>query len=174
MVDYASYFEYGPPITQNGALEMVVKDLDCACFDCKQNTGLTAKYKTHFDTPRSQQMDIWEDEQYMLCPPRILGYILVDKQWTQLQVNLVQKIARDDPEDAWNSRLQLADDHKTKDLLFDLVRSHISSAPGQARDLTDVNLKVDDIIPGKGKGLVILLYGMPLEFLSYLHHLVSY
>lgn len=68
-----------------------------------------------------------------------------------------------------NSRLRLADDDrdrkdKTKDMVFDLVRSHISSLSNEGAEPTDVGLEVDDIIPGKGKGLVIVLYGMPFPF----------
>jgi hypothetical protein len=58
------------------------------------------------------------------------------------------------------SDLQSIGDNSTKAMLLDLVRSHISTS-----NLDDENgngdiLAVDDIIPGKGKGLVILLYGM--------------
>ena len=98
----------------------------------------------------------------MLCPPRVLGYILGEKQWAQLQVTSVKEIPSKDPKDAWNTRLQLADDNKTKDMLFDLVQSHISTAKQKAES-EEIGLEVDDIIPGKGKGLVILLYGMTLS-----------
>lgn len=132
------------------------------CSDCEQNEGLTAKYRTSFDKIEMQNQAVWDDEQYMLCPPRVLGYILRDKQWAQLQVTLVEEIPLQDLGNSWHSRLRLADDDKTKDLLFDLVRSHISSTPKETMDSTDIGLEVDDITPGKGKGLVILLYGTTL------------
>jgi hypothetical protein len=164
MVDYLSYFQYGPSTTRNGALEPSTEDPDCTCSDCQCNESLALKYRTRFDTMETQRKKIWEDEQYMLCPPRVLGYILRDKQWAQLQVSLVTDIPPEDSGNAWESRLQLADDEKTKDLLFDLVASHISSTSRQTEKTMDRSLEVDDIIPGKGKGLVILLYGMVFAF----------
>lgn len=50
-------------------------------------------------------------------------------------------------------------EHTTKEFLLDLVSSHTSTTVSKKDpDQTDA-LEVDDIIPGKGKGLVILLYG---------------
>ncbi|KAF5629995.1 AAA family [Fusarium tjaetaba] len=66
-------------------------------------------------------------------------------------------------------RLKLADDEApktrkgnggTKKLLLDLVTSH-TSAKTQRDDEDEQGLDVDDIIPDKGKGLIILLYGPP-------------
>ncbi|KAK5988087.1 hypothetical protein PT974_12226 [Cladobotryum mycophilum] len=75
-----------------------------------------------------------------------------DKQWAQLQVDFIKEIPHSDPNNAWSNRLQLAD-RGTKDMLFDLVPERM-------------DLEVDDIILGKGKGLVILLY----VFLRVLEH----
>ncbi|PKY01736.1 P-loop containing nucleoside triphosphate hydrolase protein, partial [Aspergillus campestris IBT 28561] len=158
MVDYLSYFQYGPPTANNGVLEPSEMNPDCACSNCQDNEGLAMRYRARFDTDRAQKN--WEDEQYLLCPPRVLGYILKEKQWAQLQVNLIQDIPdKGDPDDAWNSRLRLADGDRTKNMLLDLVSSHISSS--KTGEASERGLEVDDIIPGKGKGLVILLYGPP-------------
>ncbi|KAL7789035.1 P-loop containing nucleoside triphosphate hydrolase protein [Trichoderma ceciliae] len=160
MVDYLSYFQYGPTTARNGVLEPSTGDMECMCSDCQENKGLAAKYRARFDTLGAQKKS-WEDEQYILCPPRVLGYVLKDKQWAELQISFVREIPSNDSENAWKTRLQLADGDKTKDLLLDLVRSHVSSATGQTAESRDMALEVDDIIPGKGKGLVILLYGPP-------------
>ncbi|KAK3329966.1 hypothetical protein B0H66DRAFT_508811 [Apodospora peruviana] len=176
MVDYESYFQYGHADGRNGVLKSSGAGLGCTCNDCTENIGLATRYRTHFDKPKFADAKEWDDEQYMLCAPRVLGYILDEKEWAQLQVSLLVKLPPEgDNMDAWNSRLKLADDigpngrkkgkkaesSSTKDLLFDLVRSHVSSAadgPGKSKE---DDLEVDDIIPGKGKGLVILLYGPP-------------
>lgn len=158
MVDHLSYFQYGPPIGRNGDLEPSSGSADCVCADCQQNEGLAIKYRTRFDKTEVQGNEIWEDEQYMLCPPRVLGYVLEEKLWAQLQTTLVKDIPFDSKQDAWHNRLHLDDDGEKKELLFNLVRSHISETT-QAKRTRDA-LEVDDIIPGKGKGLVILLYGM--------------
>jgi hypothetical protein len=146
------------------------------CTDCQQNEGLARKYRTSFDKVEMRKTTAyWDDEQYMLCPPRVLGYVLRDKQWAQLQVTCVRTIPLEDDKNAWHDRLRLADDStgsfkskdpSTKQLLFDLVRSHISAVPNNTADSQvseDRLLEVDDIVPGKGKGLVILLYGKAIS-----------
>ncbi|KAK7981177.1 hypothetical protein PG989_013634 [Apiospora arundinis] len=156
MVDYASYFQYGPDRGRNGALSPGDSNLNCVCSDCMANEGLMTRYRIRFDK-RAEEKE-WADEQYALCPPRVLGYILRDKQWAQLQVDKVQSISHDETSDAWNSRLKLAN-KDTKLMLFDLVRSHNAKNRDGKDEIEE--LEVDDIVPGKGKGLVILLYGPP-------------
>ncbi|KAI1176378.1 P-loop containing nucleoside triphosphate hydrolase protein [Nemania sp. FL0916] len=156
MVDYFSFYQYGPDDGRNGALRRNMGYHDCECSDCQSNEGLAQRYRARFDrVPRDQD---WEDEQYLLCPPRVLGYVLAEKQWAQLQVTNLKAIPHGYDQEAWKSRLKLADE-ETKDLLFDLVRCHVSS---EAQSINNKKLlAVDDIVPGKGKGLVILLYGPP-------------
>lgn len=156
MVDYASYFQYGPGLNdvQNGSLWINVTTTNCSCADCQENEGLTRRYRTAFDSVGNQNRKVWEDEQYMLCPPRVLGYIFREKQWAQLQVDLLHDIPLETNDSAWSSRLQLSDD-KIKPLLHGLVRSHVSNSKKSSTS----PLQVDDIVPQKGKGLVILLYG---------------
>lgn len=164
MVDYSSYFQFGPTTAPNGTLNPSQHNTNCSCTDCRINEALAEKYRIRFDTKEAQAKTTWEDDQYMLCPPRVLGYVLGHKHWAQLQVNLVRSIPPDDPNSAWHSRLHLSDDNK-KTLLHDLVRSHISSTSPEEKKQRDKALEVDDIIPGKGKGLVILLYGMNITCL---------
>lgn len=159
MVDYSSYFQFGPTTAPNGMLDRSRRTSNCSCTDCRTNDALAEKYRDRFDTTEAQEKIVWESDQYMLCPPRVLGYVLGQKHWAQLQVDLVQNIPPDDPNSAWHSRLHLADENK-KSLLHGLVRSHISSASPKESSQRSGTLEVDDIIPGKGKGLVILLYGM--------------
>ncbi|KAF4462794.1 AAA family ATPase [Fusarium albosuccineum] len=168
MVDYESYFQYGAVGVRNGPLK-AASGADCLCSDCHQNAALGKRYRRHFDETKFVRMKDWEEEQYLICPPRVLGYILKDKQWAQLQVSLLFPIVQHDS-NALLSRLKLADDgaglrtqkgdNSTKTLLLDLVRSHTSTTT--YKDAEDKeSLDVDDIIPGKGKGLIILLYGPP-------------
>jgi hypothetical protein len=169
MVDYESYFEYGGANVRNGSL-IAVDSEECLCSDCQQNSGLCAMYRTRFDQVKSVRQKEWEDEQYLICPPRVLGYILKDKQWAQLQVTLLSPLSQYD-DDELLSRLKLADDttyrsskkdkeDSTKALLLDLVRSHTSTTVKEDAE-DEEKLNVDDIIPDKGKGLIILLYGPP-------------
>lgn len=144
MVDFESYFHYGPSVARVGSIIPDSDSPECACNDCNENEALKAAYRTRFDEEKRKEGK-WEDEQYMLCPPRVLGYILNDKQWAQLQVSLLQSIPEKDPNDSWSTRLKLGD-KKTKDMILDLVKGHGTSDPTR-KD----GLEVDDIIPKKGK-----------------------
>ncbi|KAL9004062.1 MAG: hypothetical protein Q9188_003097 [Gyalolechia gomerana] len=152
MVDFESYFRYCPSPARVGSLVLDEEDSECLCDVCSKNEALNMRYRTRFDD-KAHQEGVWEDEQYMLCPPRVLGYILRDKQWAQLQVSSLRDIPEEDPKNAWVDRLKLADGDETKNMILNLVRGHGSS--GSSR------LEVDDIIARKGKGLVMLLYGPP-------------
>lgn len=162
MVDVLAYTSYGPSGgTQVGSLLPNQEFNECRCEECKHNTRLAELYMTHFDSHNNVKGE-WSSEQYMLCPPRVLGYILSDKQWAQLQVDFVDDIRKDGSDEAWKTRLRLADEDEkrqnsssTKDMLLKLVESHSSSESNEKSPL-----EVDDIIARKGKGLVILLYGM--------------
>ena len=153
MVDFESYFRYGPSVARVGSLAPESDSPECSCIHCRENEGLAEGFRTRFDE-EAHQKGKWEDEQFMFCPPRVLGYILNDKQWAQLQVSLLRSIPDKDPNDSWSTRLKLADGEKTKNMILNLVQGHGTSDPPR-----DDGLEVDDIIHKKGKGLVILLYG---------------
>lgn len=152
MVDFESYFRYGPSFASVGSLRLNSDSGECGCNDCRGNIAMQAGYRSTFDDDKHQTE--WDDEQYMLCPPRVLGYSLRDKQWAQLQVSVLKIIPDYDVNNSWNTRLKLADGEKTKDMILELVKGHENSAPSQ-----NEGLEVDDVVARKGKGLVILLYG---------------
>jgi len=154
MVDFESYFRYGPVSARLGALLPNDDNEECRCVDCRENLKLRKKYRSEFDE-KSAQCGDWDDEQYMLCPPRVLGYILSEKQWAQLDVESLTTIPKDDRSNSWASRLKLADGNDTKDMILNLVSGHGNIDP----EAGDGGLEVDDIVAKKGKGLVILLYG---------------
>ena len=153
MVDFESYFQYGPASARVGALMPASNSTECQCLKCRSNSELKARYRTRFDE-ESRSKERWEEEQYMLCPPRVLGYILRDKRWAQLDVNCLEEVAGEDSGDSWTSRLILPDGVNTKRLVLNLVQGHGTHQ--------EDGLEVDDIVVNKGKGLVILLYGSTL------------
>lgn len=111
MVDYDSYFQYGQADGRIGALEPGNSGPGCGCSDCQANEGLMRKYRTRFDSQRSVRATEWEEEQYLICPPRVLGYILQEKQWAQLQVSSLSEILNDSTQASiLDQRLKLADD----------------------------------------------------------------
>lgn len=155
MVDFQSYSHYGPASVRVGSLVSNRSDKECRCEDCNGNKALKANSRSKFDDEECQRGD-WDDEQFMLCPPRVLGYILREKQWAQLQVTSLKHISKDDQNNSWSTRLKLADGDETKKLILDLVNSHAITESEEG----ETSLEVDDIVAQKGKGLVILLYGM--------------
>ena len=148
MVDAKSYFQYSSDIAPLGK-EVPSDDGGCECEACQQNTSLADLYKFHYD--KATGYEEWEPLQLQLCPPRILGYLLKDKQWAQLKIDGIKEILRNPVKAAHPSELHLADGNNTKDLLLKLVAKHGLDEEQQ--------FVVDDIVTTKGKGLVILLYG---------------
>lgn len=163
MVDFESYVRYGPAVAKIGPLMPLVDSGECACLDCQRDNTFRKIFRVGFDDDESQEK--WEEEQYMLCPPRILGYLLGDKQWAQLQVTGLKDIPKVDLNHSWD-RVKLADGEETKQMILNLVNGH--GAPN-SRD-EESGLEVDDIVAKKGKGLVILLYGETLQRLLVQNH----
>ncbi|KAG9496850.1 hypothetical protein J7337_011638 [Fusarium musae] len=86
------------------------------------------------------------DEDYLIASPVVLGFSFSEKQWLELAVSCVNEIQWN--EKAWDS-LVLEDG--TKDLIKALVKSRKYHAANT----------IDDVIQGKGKGLVTVLHGPP-------------
>ena len=155
MVDFVSWFRYGPADARVGPLR-VSSYQQCDCQLCRVSEACRVIYRRDFDL-ENHRNGLWVDEQYLLCPPRILGYVLKDKQWAQLLVDGIKQIEIPRADSSWTRRLQLADGNETKSLIYDLVKSHTPSEPGRSLE----GLEVEDIVAKKGKGLVILLHGTP-------------
>ncbi|KAJ4257572.1 hypothetical protein NW762_008697 [Fusarium torreyae] len=86
------------------------------------------------------------DEEYLIASPVVLGFAFSEKQWLELAVSGVKEIEWN--EQAWDS---LVLRRGTKDLIKALVTSRKYHAANT----------IDDVIQGKGKGLVTVLHGPP-------------
>ncbi|KAF2207020.1 hypothetical protein CERZMDRAFT_115477 [Cercospora zeae-maydis SCOH1-5] len=100
---------------------------------------------------RSQQIETldkrtYTEEQLLLTSPVVLGFAFSEKLWLEFSLSGVQEIVWND--DAYDS-LVLPNDKKST--VRALVESH-KFHPAQA---------IDDVIQGKGKGLVFVLHGPP-------------
>ena len=84
------------------------------------------------------------DDLFILCPARIPGYGLTTKEWGWMLVDNLTEIKHSPL--AFES---LRIDPEIKSLIEALVQGHQSGDPDD----------FDDVITGKGKGLVMLLYG---------------
>ncbi|KAF1816127.1 P-loop containing nucleoside triphosphate hydrolase protein [Eremomyces bilateralis CBS 781.70] len=151
MVDFESYYQHGPQEGYVGAIPIYELSYECTCTRCNGNRDLARTYHRAFDETAEEDEKEWVDLQYMLLPPRVLGYILRDKRWAQLEIDNLQPVS--DNGNAFEKRLHLKGDaslngQETKQLLLNLVTTH-----GQDQ--------LADLVADKGQGLVILLYGKP-------------
>jgi len=99
----------------------------------------------HYSWDRKTKDDELSDEQYLLMPPRVLGYSLGKKRWVQLAV---ENLSPPEPADrtTFDKKLQLSTPHK------ELIRKAV-----EAHDKTNII----DFVQNKGRGLVVLLWGIP-------------
>ncbi|KAI0593002.1 hypothetical protein F4775DRAFT_597652 [Biscogniauxia sp. FL1348] len=88
----------------------------------------------------------FSDEEYLIASPVVLGFAFPEKLWLEFTVSGVKEIS-------WNKGAydSLVLEPKTKDIVKALVESHKYHAAES----------IDDVIQGKGKGLVTVLHGPP-------------
>ncbi|KAK1839779.1 ATPase [Colletotrichum chrysophilum] len=166
MVDFEAYLQYSPwsgTYAPMGSADFPRRDNECRCPACVTNAALRDSQKMAYDGVKTQIH--FEDLQFKICPPRVLGYHLDSRTWLELNVGK-QKTSSSEATEEWESylkdikelrsseafeKLQLLPTQKS--LIKDLVRCHSSGANSKPL--------MTDIIKGKGKGLVILLHGPP-------------
>lgn len=158
MVDFKSYFEYQPPdLPILGSLKRLGTMAEYLWPDYQSKSETELRRTWDGKTSR----DELSDDHLMLCPPRVLGYALEQKRWVQLHVNKLR-----DPEEAspriFEVKLQLGSEYK--DMIRKTVQAHSSSSDQNIRDYT----------PGKGKGLVIMLWGKRSKFFRFVQYIDLY
>lgn len=85
------------------------------------------------------------DEQHLICSHEVPGYSLVTKRWYNFDVSKIKDI-----QPSSNAFERLVLPQETKDLVCSLVDTKAGG------DET-----FDDLIEGKGRGIVFLLHGPP-------------
>ncbi|KAK9791916.1 hypothetical protein SCARD494_07323 [Seiridium cardinale] len=103
----------------------------------------TTSSQTEDDKPSSRE---FAEEEYLIASPVVLGFAFAEKLWLELSVSGVSEISWN--ESAYDS---LVLEPKTKDIVKALVESHKYHAAES----------IDDVIQGKGRGLVFVLHGPP-------------
>jgi hypothetical protein len=86
-----------------------------------------------------------EDDDYIICCYMIPGFSLFDKRWCLFQVDLIKDVEYNT--DAFGALML---EEEQKQMILSLVTVH-----------TDERLLFDDVIKGKGRGMVFLLHGVP-------------
>jgi hypothetical protein len=92
-------------------------------------------------------------DQYLHCPPRVLGYALKQKKWAQLLVKALKALDEVDVT-VFEDRLQL--DEEAKELVKWTVQAH---EIGKVVDDKGKSKGLQDFAPDKRKGLHIMVYG---------------
>ncbi|KAI1206073.1 uncharacterized protein F4807DRAFT_453669 [Annulohypoxylon truncatum] len=89
---------------------------------------------------------IFTDEEYLIASPVVLGFAFAEKLWLEFTVSGIKEIS-------WNEHAydSLVLQPNTKEIVRALVESH-KYHPAES---------IDDVIQGKGKGLVAVLHGPP-------------
>ncbi|EED11527.1 conserved hypothetical protein [Talaromyces stipitatus ATCC 10500] len=87
------------------------------------------------------------DEEYLICSPTIPGFCLSDKFWGEFAVMDIEDIV-------WSTSLfdRLDIKPEYKELIIASAMSRLGIAEGP---------RFDDIVPGKGRGLSVMLHGAP-------------
>ena len=100
------------------------------------------------DVPQIEEDDkpTFTDEEYLIASPVVLGFSFSDKLWLEFAISGIRDIE-------WNQgafdSLIIPDDQKV--VVKALVESHALEA----------KKNIDDVIQGKGRGLVAVLHGPP-------------
>ena len=97
------------------------------------------------------------NEVLILLPPRVYGFSLLDRKWFAFDISLVEDIKYSNLS---FDRLVIPEDHKK--IMQALVRHHTKGPRIAAAEMKEPDQEFSaDIVRGKGKGLIILLHGVP-------------
>jgi hypothetical protein len=129
-------------------LESIHQDHD---WDLQYEQAFFEEHKSWL-APTADPEDI-EEEDKLLLPPHVLGFVLRSRKWARFNVDLIRPVSYTSGFDA----LVLPDGHK--ETVRALVANHarIPSIPSKSSQ-TEQSI---DLVRGKGEGLVILLHGAP-------------
>ncbi|KAK4446488.1 transitional endoplasmic reticulum ATPase 1 [Podospora aff. communis PSN243] len=148
LVDPDAFIQYGtsyPPLGELYQPEAVYID------ELQTNTEDYVEF-----AEKVKKMDLHKpldtaDDNFVIFPPRVLGYATREKVWGQFGLHLMSDRPDRQP-DKFDDNLQL--DAKYKSLIKALVQSHEQAAEHHGK-------QVEDVVRDKGKGLVLLLHGPP-------------
>lgn len=98
------------------------------------------------DDKKKAPIPTFTDDEYLIASPVVLGFAFGEKLWLEFTVSGIKEIV-------WNEGAyeSLVLEDNTKDIVKALVESHKYKAAES----------IDDVIQGKGKGLVAVLHGPP-------------
>ncbi|KAF8828469.1 hypothetical protein HHX47_DHR3000174 [Lentinula edodes] len=153
MVDFESYYKHGLATAQIADFNISEETTECKCPNCTSNTTLQNIFRVRYDGATGDQSEEWEEEQIMLCPPRLLGYVLREKKWAQLDVNSVLVSKHGEVNAFWDKLILAGEDggKETKAMLHGLIKNHGNSESGDGK----TGYHLNDIVAEKGKAQTI-------------------
>ncbi|RYO82949.1 hypothetical protein DL766_004948 [Monosporascus sp. MC13-8B] len=101
-----------------------------------------------------KHVTVLEDDDLILLPRRVVGYAFRERKFYMLDIQALMEIPAS--QDVFKD-LKIDPTHRT--MVLSLVKSHLEKQATQ-KQRPSVNLN-QDLIRGKGSGLVILLHGVP-------------
>ncbi|KAK0621937.1 P-loop containing nucleoside triphosphate hydrolase protein [Bombardia bombarda] len=109
---------------------------------------------------RTKTFQTLDNDSYILLPFRVYGYVLLNRKWFPLDIDLIEKVPTVKPgENDGFQKLVLPEGHK--DIVRALVNTHARQVIGGGKiSKSSANHELD-IVKGKGRGLIILLHGAP-------------
>ncbi|KAM0326670.1 hypothetical protein ACHAQA_006540 [Verticillium albo-atrum] len=121
--------------------EMIEEQADIANLEAVERTAAATE-----GVPSGEEEAEFSDEEYLLASPVVLGFSFGEKMWLEFSVSGVKEIQ-------WNEKAyeSLVLQEKPKAIVKALVESHKYHGAEN----------IDDVIQGKGKGLVAVLHGPP-------------
>ena len=129
----------------------------CPCAICRGNQK---DDQATFYTKKMIINKKLEEDHYLLCPPRVLGYVPHVKQWAQLKVGNLRELKPHGKKE-FTDTLELDEDKKNA--IWALVDSHENAqqegASGETPRKNKLQKKLRDFTDGKGNGLVLLFHG---------------
>ncbi|KAL8356166.1 hypothetical protein RB601_001463 [Gaeumannomyces tritici] len=134
----------GDPLDPSTSLDVLHDDYDDLASRTMRLMAQRASRMHSIGLKRSQATSLGK-QHYALCTPLVRGYCLTSKKWGYFNVDAIRDIT-------WNElafkRLVLPHDYKETVLAF--VHAQLSHADN-----------FDDVIEGKGQGIIMLLSGEP-------------
>ncbi|KAI1004728.1 hypothetical protein K3495_g3488 [Podosphaera aphanis] len=127
------------PVDEDG-LEIVQEKLEEVSNEIAKDKG------TPDESEQKNEIPTFTDDEYLIASPVVLGFSFAEKLWLEFTVSGVKDIV-------WNEGAyeSLVLENNTKSIVKALVESH-KYHPAH---------NIDDVIQGKGKGLVAVLHGPP-------------
>jgi hypothetical protein len=140
--------------------------------ECQSNEAMREVLKNKYDNVSKTESgwQKFDDEQRLICPDKVEGFALGNKKWVYLDVsseclhevqNKDRRVGGPQPagssDSAFNKIILPKDKSwdETKEMIEELVRTH---GKDLKRDSSVPN-PFEDLMEGKGQGLVVLLYG---------------